>query len=258
MRVESLPESVHDGDAIVYHYIKDAAKTKNAQTTVIYYKEHSVTESWIMESQQTVTKEVGYFETEMSTDGISDKADEFDGYKLSKITVNGEEVMSLPSKVRDGSKICYYYVNDDNSTKTLTATVQHILIDNNGNELLQDDDTFTYMEEVSASSESRFKASNIPTKDYYGFKVRDYYVGTSKHSVSAWQNTSKILTGAEVRIYYVLDYSILIQWSAEVQHRRGDEVETETFQTNNNNPYLLESGVIPFKTDKIKPKSYDG
>ena len=253
VRTDTLPSFVHEGDAVVFHYIKDEKETKDLSATVIYYKEYP-----IITSQHTVSKTVGYFETEMSTDGISDKADEFSGYKLSKITVNGTEVMSLPAKVADKSKICFYYVKDDNTTKTLTASVQHILIDNAEREIIQDEDSFTYREEVSASQESRFKASNIPTKQYYGFKVRDYYINGSKHTVSAWQNTSKILSGAEVKIYYTLDYNVLIQWSAEVQHKRGSEVETETFQTNKNNPYLLESGAVPFKTDKIKPKTYEG
>lgn len=35
----------------------------------------------------------------------------YKGYRLEKITLNGEEVDLLPAKVEDGSEIGYYYVS---------------------------------------------------------------------------------------------------------------------------------------------------
>ena len=253
-KVDRLPGYVHDGDVIIYHYIKDADLKKTLRATVKYYKDEK-----FLESSISYSKEVGYFETMLPTDGISDRASEFSGYKLSKITVDGEEVQSIPAEVPEGTVIGFYYVVDDGQTKTLTASVQHILVDwNTGAEMIQESDNFTYSKEVGTLDSSYINASDIPVKGYNGFKTAYYYIGTSKYSVSEWKK-AKVLTGSAVKIYYTMDLSVSVTWSATVQYKLGDTVQDEiTVQSEPANPYLFETGIMVLGTDKVSEKTYKG
>jgi len=251
--VDELPEFVHDGDVIIYHYVKDMDLKKTLRATVRYYKDDSQA-SWM-----TYSKEVGYFETMLPTDGISDKEDSFQGYKLSKITVDGKEVQSLPEEVKESAVICFYYVTDDEQTKTLTASVQHILIDYSTKaEKLQEDDTFTYSKDVRVVDSSTIDASEIPVKEYNGFKTAYYYVNGSRKDLKQWPLV-KIPDGAAVKIYYTMDPSVTVTWSAKVQYKLGDTIQDEmTVESDPANPYLFETGTVVFGTDKISEKTYKG
>ena len=43
------------------------------------------------------------------TKSVSYRAYKFEGCHLAKLTLNGEEIDSIPDKVKDGSTICFYY-----------------------------------------------------------------------------------------------------------------------------------------------------
>lgn len=77
---------------------------KRVAARATYYKDGvrdlSMTFDQIVESSVTV----------IDAKEISSRAYMYKGYKLEKITLNGEEVDSLPKKVEDGSEIGYYYV----------------------------------------------------------------------------------------------------------------------------------------------------
>lgn len=79
---------------------------KRVAARATYYKDGvrdlSMTFDQIVESSVTV----------IDAKEISSRAYMYKGYKLEKITLNGEEVDSLPKKVEDGSEIGYYYVTE--------------------------------------------------------------------------------------------------------------------------------------------------
>lgn len=47
------------------------------------------------------------------TKSVSYREYKFEGCHLEKFTLNGEEIDSIPDKVKDGSTICFYYVTDN-------------------------------------------------------------------------------------------------------------------------------------------------
>lgn len=47
------------------------------------------------------------------TKSVSYREYKFEGCHLEKLTLNGEEIDSIPDKVKNGSTICFYYVTNN-------------------------------------------------------------------------------------------------------------------------------------------------
>ena len=103
--VEELPATVDNGAAIVYQYVVDDSQTKTLKATVDYKLGDEVQE----DDHVDLTATVQVLEPNtLSTEGVSAKS--YEGWKLEKITVNGDEVEKLPATVDNGAEIVYHYV----------------------------------------------------------------------------------------------------------------------------------------------------
>ena len=103
--VESLPETVNNGDKIVYHYVVDEEAIKNLKATVDYKLGDEVQTA----DHKDLTATVQVLEPDtLSTEGV--EAKKYEGWKLDRITINDKEVESLPETVNNGDKIVYHYV----------------------------------------------------------------------------------------------------------------------------------------------------
>lgn len=193
-RVEQTPEIFHDGDIITYVYVVNEDEKRDASITVRYYQEGNLKET------KTYTDSIPYLSTEVNTSIISGAEDKYEGYKLSKITVNGKEVDSLPKTVAESSVIAFYYVADDSKIETLSITVQYSLEGQ-----IQEADTFVYTQEIQVSeSDGYLKDVVLPAKTYPGYEFSDYYVSGSQKPLNVLP--VKILDGATVTVYYTQTY----------------------------------------------------
>ena len=103
--VESLPETVNNGDKIVYHYVVDEEAIKNLKATVDYKLGDEVQTA----DHKELTATVQVLEPDtLSTEGV--EAKKYEGWKLDRITINDKEVESLPETVNNGDEIVYHYV----------------------------------------------------------------------------------------------------------------------------------------------------
>lgn len=78
---------------------------KRVKARATYYKDG------VRDLSMTFDEVVDPTVTVIDAKEISNRAYMYKGYRLDKITLNGEEVNSLPKKVADGSEIGYYYVS---------------------------------------------------------------------------------------------------------------------------------------------------
>ena len=85
----------------------DETKTKELKATVDYVLGKDMHTDDRMELRKTVQILHPDF---LPTTDVTAKI--YLGWKLDKITVNGETVETLPSEVKDGTKVIYYYVAD--------------------------------------------------------------------------------------------------------------------------------------------------
>ena len=118
--VESLPATVNNGDAVIYNYIVDEGQTKDLAATVDYRLGEEIQTGDHIDLNATV--QVLQPDT-LSTSGVT--ANTYRGWKLSSITINGEEVESLPAAVNNGDAVIYNYIVDEGQTKDLAATVDY-------------------------------------------------------------------------------------------------------------------------------------
>ena len=252
-KVEQTPETFHDGDIITYVYVVNEDEKKDARITVRYYQEGNLKEA------KTYTESIPYLSSEVSTSIIPDAEDKYEGYKLSKIMVGSEEVDSLPQTVPERTVISFYYTVDDNSTKTLSVTIQHMLNIPLEGEVMQDGDTFTYRKEVQTAEPDYIKSDTIPIKEYFGFTVDYYKINNTSYTSTKWK-TANIPNGTVVTIYYEPDYSLTAEWTAKVQYKCGEDVR-ETIPLSASGSYwdlvtgLEENGL---STKRISAKSYSG
>lgn len=192
-KVASLPETLKDGDEVIYWYVSDNNAVKTLFATVKYYKDD------VLEYQQPYSKEVKVSARTMDTDGISDGAENFAGCKLSKITVNGEEVNSLPKTIEDGVVVSFYYVEDTGIMKTMSVTVQYSL-----EGIIQENDTFVYTQEVPASEYDGYMRNIVlPDKNYDGYQISGYYIGSK---TKEYQELPPVISGSTVTVYYTRTY----------------------------------------------------
>jgi len=192
-KVASLPETLKDGDEVIYWYVSDDNAVKTLSATVKYYKDD------VLEYQKPYSKEVKFSARTMDTDGISDNVEKFAGCKLSKIMVNGEEVNSLPKTIEDGAVVSFYYVEDTGIMKTMSVTVQYSL-----EGVIQEDDTFVYTQEVSASEYDGYMRNIVlPDKKYDGYQISGYYIGSK---TKEYQELPPVISGSTVTVYYTRTY----------------------------------------------------
>ena len=94
--MESLPAAVNNGDAVIYNYIVDEGQTKDLAATVDYRLGEELQTGDHIDLNATV--QVLQPDT-LSTSGVTTKT--YRGWKLDSITINGEEVESLPATVNN-------------------------------------------------------------------------------------------------------------------------------------------------------------
>ena len=118
----TIPETVNNGDKVVYVYVVDDSQTKDLAATVDY--SYGGTVDAERHVDLTATVQVLQPDT-LSTAAAPAKAK--DGYKLDSITVNGTAIegTTIPETVNNGDKVVYVYVVDDSQTKDLAATVDY-------------------------------------------------------------------------------------------------------------------------------------
>ena len=124
---------VTSGIVLYAQWEVDDEQTKDLTATVDYKLGDEVQEDDHVDLKATV--QVLAPDT-LSTEGVEAKT--YTGWKLDSITINGEEVESLPYTVNDGDAVVYNYVVDESQTKELSYTVQYYK-DN----VLADTDTVT-------------------------------------------------------------------------------------------------------------------
>ena len=105
-KVESLPATVNNGDAVVYNYVVDDGQTKELSYTVEYYKDGVKVE----EDTQTVTQTVQVLQPDTLTVNKSaiNTSDKYEGYTLDS-TATG----TIPATIENGGVIKVYYVTDN-------------------------------------------------------------------------------------------------------------------------------------------------
>ena len=123
----TIPETVNNGDKVVYVYVVDDSQTKDLAATVDYSYGGTVDSERHVDL--TATVQVLQPDT-LSTAAAPAKAK--DGYKLDSITVNGTAIegTTIPETVNNGDKVVYVYVRD-----SFPYTVNYV--DESGNALLE-------------------------------------------------------------------------------------------------------------------------
>ncbi|NSJ52757.1 hypothetical protein G5B36_29495, partial [Enterocloster aldensis] len=159
--VESLPATVNNGDAVIYNYIVDEGQTKDLAATVDYRLGEEIQTGDHIDLNATV--QVLQPDT-LSTSGVTTKT--YEGWKLSSITINGEEVESLPATVNNGDAVIYNYIVDEGQTKDLAATVDYKL-----GEELQTGDHIDLKATVQVLQPDTLSTSGVTTKTYKGWKL---------------------------------------------------------------------------------------
>ena len=122
----TIPETVSNGDKVVYVYVVDEGQTKDLAATVDYSYGGTVDAERHVDLKATV--QLLQPDT-LSTAEAPAKAK--DGYRLDSITVNGTAIegTTIPETVSNGDKVVYVYVRD-----SFPYTVNYV--DENGNALL--------------------------------------------------------------------------------------------------------------------------
>ena len=118
----TIPETVSNGDKVVYVYVVDEGQTKDLAATVDYSYGGTVDAERHVDLKATV--QLLQPDT-LSTAEAPAKAK--DGYRLDSITVNGTAIegTTIPETVSNGDKVVYVYVVDEGQTKDLAATVDY-------------------------------------------------------------------------------------------------------------------------------------
>ena len=159
--VESLPETVNNGDKIVYHYVVDEEAIKNLKATVDYKLGDEVQTA----DHKDLTATVQVLEPDtLSTEGV--EAKKYEGWKLDRITINDKEVESLPETVNNGDKIVYHYVVDEEAIKNLKATVDYKLGDE-----VQTADHKDLTATVQVLEPDTLSTEGVEAKKYEGWKL---------------------------------------------------------------------------------------
>lgn len=227
--VSSLPETVNDGDTIIYHYVIDENQkhTISARVRYVLGNDEQYSDEW------SAVQEVQVLSNEIDTSadfGGKQFEKSYDGCKLSKIVIANadgtrKEITLLPKTLQAGSSVIYYYVVDDGLMETLSMTVKYSLEDLNGQIHIQDDDTFVYRQEVKVTeSDGYLKNVILPEKTYPGYKFYQY---TYENGSPIGQSLTRVQNGATVLVYYEIDTEAQGTWTATVQHKCGEEIKKE-------------------------------
>ncbi|MCM1236799.1 MAG: MucBP domain-containing protein, partial [Ruminococcus flavefaciens] len=247
--IEKVPDTLKDGDKVVYHYEIDEEQTRETSISIQYYKDDS------FDGSVSWSSTVQVLSHEISTNGIPDKADKYDGYKLSKIVVDNEEFQELPETITENSMVKFYYVLDDGLTKTLSAEIKYITEDIYGNSATE---TEHYKKEVPIVDYSgEIDRNDIPSKEYYGYEIKEYYIGVSKYTPKTWGN-ARIPDGGTVTIYYKPALSLQAAWSAAIQYECEKTIKEEEKLEETGAYWDFVDGQIGLFTKDIEIKEYPG
>ena len=240
--VDSLPATVNNGDAVVYNYVVDESATKNLSATVDYKLGDEVQEA----DHVDLTATVQVLEPDtLSTESVVAKT--YTGWKLDNITINGEEVDSLPATVNNGDAVVYNYVVDESATKNLSATVDYKLGDE-----VQEADHVDLTATVQVLEPDTLSTESVVAKTYTGWKLDSITInGEEVDSLPATVNN-----GDAVVYNYVVDESATKNLSATVDYKLGDEVQTEDHVDLTATVQVLEPDTL--STESVVAKTYTG
>ena len=196
---------VTSGIVLYAQWEVDDEQTKDLEATVDYKLGDEVQEADHVDLKATV--QVLAPDT-LSTEGVEAKT--YTGWKLDSITINDEEVESLPATVNNGDAVVYNYVKDENQTKYLSYTVQYY---KDGE--LAETDTFT--ESVWVND------TEVPV-DEEKINTTDKYEGYSFEKTEPADLPETIEDDGVIKVYYTKDpvYTVSIAPADIVAYTGGD------------------------------------
>lgn len=118
VEIDVLPESLSDGDTIIYVYGIDETKTRKISATVEYRLGNEIVDTVLFE--ETVSFASDEYMVRLS--GDFDR--EYSGYKSEGIYVGNEKVEQMPESVHNGICVVFQYLLDEGQTKELTASLE--------------------------------------------------------------------------------------------------------------------------------------
>ena len=183
----------------------DDEQTKDLKATVDYKLGDEVQEDDHVDLKATV--QVLEPDT-LSTEGVAAKT--YTGWKLDSITINDEEVESLPATVNNGDAVVYNYVKDESQTKELSYTVQYYK-DN----VLADTDTVT---------ESVWVNDTLVPVNEEKINTTNKYEGYSFEKTEPADLPETIEDDGVIKVYYTKDpvYTVSIAPADIVAYTGGD------------------------------------
>ncbi|MBD5149284.1 MAG: hypothetical protein HDT18_02640 [Oscillibacter sp.] len=194
-------------NVINLYYSIDPNQTKALSYTVEYYKDGEKVES----DTQTVTETVQVLQPDTLTVKIDEinVTDKYYGYKCTTTTI--------PNTVNNGDTIKVYYVIDENATKTLSYTVNHVV---NGDVR----DTFTEKVAVQVLQPDTI-ARNV------ALEADQNYTGYVKTGTNPAVVPAQIDNGAVITVNYDIDAAQTKTLSYTVNHVVNGDVRDSFTET---------------------------
>ena len=238
--VEKLPETVNNGDAVVYNYVKDDSQTKPTEYTV----KHIV--DGVEKTADTKTyKSTAWVNDNPAMIAIVDGSlaqNTYTGYKFASISV-----ADGTTEVESGTVITLTYVKDDNQTQATKYTVHYTI---NGVEQetdkLEVNGTAWVLDNPAqiAIAEGGIPA---PADKYEGYKLDEanpVYPAAGE----------KVNSGSEYTVNYVnrtdLSYTVHYYLNGTTESVAYDKiVGGQTFQTTATETPIAVDGYTPVSTD---------
>ena len=241
--VESLPATVNSGDAVIYNYIVDEGQTKDLAATVDYRLGEEIQTGDHIDLNATV--QVLQPDT-LSTDGVTAKT--YKGWKLSSITINGEEVESLPATVNSGDAVIYNYIVDEGQTKDLAATVDYRL-----GEEIQTGDHIDLNATVQVLQPDTLSTDGVTAKTYKGWKLSSITInGEEVESLPATVNNGD----AVVYNYEKETYDYIVEYYKGTLDSENKIGTSEKLSAKYLEPIILDSGTDNGQLDSMRPAGY--
>ncbi len=125
----------------------------------------------------------------LSTEGVETKT--YTGWKLESITINDEEVESLPDTVNNGDAVVYNYVKDESKTKQLSYKVKYYK-----DGVLAETDTVTENVWVNDTTVPVVKEKINTTNKYEGYSFEKTYPAELPETIAA---------NGVIKVYYTKD-----------------------------------------------------